>query len=144
VTGTTDWPHLIFSVGAGVGVLLIGIGVLAVCSAIAASLRRLNTTLDGVDKQIAALSAPVAETLSHVGGIADTADETIARLGAVVGTLETLASGVGKTATLANDALSPAIVNLGATVTGLTAGLRRLVTGRRGNADNHNGGTSHE
>jgi ABC-type transporter Mla subunit MlaD len=130
LTASTDWPHLIFSVGAGLGVLLIGIGVLVVCSAIAGTLRRLNTTLDEVDRQVAALSAPVAETLAHIGGIADTADATIARLSAVVGSLETIASGVVKTSGLANDAVSPAIVNVGVTLTGLTAGLRSFVNGR--------------
>jgi hypothetical protein len=130
VTASTDWPHLIFSVAAGLGVLLIGIGVLVVCSAIAGTLQRLNITLNEVDRQVAALSAPVAETLGHVGGIADTADVTIARLGAVVGTLEAVASGVVKTGGLANEAVSPAIINVGATLTGLTAGLRRFVNGK--------------
>jgi ABC-type transporter Mla subunit MlaD len=130
LTASTDWPHLIFSVGAGLGVLLIGIGILVVCSAVAGTLRRLNTTLDEVDRQVAALSAPVAETLAHVGGIADTADATIARLSAVVGSLETVASGVVKTSGLANDAVSPAIVNVGVTLTGLTAGLRSFVNGK--------------
>jgi uncharacterized protein YoxC len=125
-----DWPHLVFSVGAGLGVLLIGIGVLVFCSGVANLLRRLNGTLDEVDKQIAALSAPVAETLTHVGGIADTADATVARLGAVVGSLETVAGQVVKTSDLANRAVAPALVNIGATVTGVTAGVRRLVTGR--------------
>ncbi len=129
MTESTDWSHLFFSVAAGLGVLLIGIGVFVVCSAIAGTLKRLNTTLDEVDRQVAALSAPVAETLGHVGGIADTADATIARLGAVVGTLEIVASGVAKTSVLANDAVSPAIVNVGATLTGLSAGLRSLVNG---------------
>ncbi len=129
MTAPTDWPHVIFSVAAGLGVLLIGIGILVVCSAIAGTLKRLNTTLDEVDRQVAALSAPVAQTLGHVGGIADTADSTIARLGAVVGTLETLAGGVVKTSGLANDAVSPAIINIGALLTGLTAGLRSFVTG---------------
>jgi ABC-type transporter Mla subunit MlaD len=135
VTSEIDWPHLIFSVGAGLGVLLIGIGVLVFCSGVANLLRRLNGTLDEVDKQIAALSAPVAETLSHVGGIADTADATVARLSGVVGSLETVAAQVVKTSDLANRAVAPAIVNVGATVTGLTAGLRRLVTGRGANAE---------
>jgi ABC-type transporter Mla subunit MlaD len=130
VTASMDWPHLLFSVGAGLGVLLIGIGVLVVCSAIAGTLRRLNTTLDEVDRQVAALSAPVAETLAHVGGIADTADATIARLSAVVGSLETVASGVVKTSGLANEAVSPAIINVGVTLTGLTAGLRSFVNGK--------------
>ena len=131
MTADVDWPHLIFSVGAGVGVLLIGFGVLIVCRALAASLRRLDRTLDEVDRQLAALSAPVVETLAHVGGIADTADATVARLSAVVGTLETVASGVVKASALANIAISPAIMNISATLTGFTAGLRRFFDGKR-------------
>jgi hypothetical protein len=135
VTSEIDWPHLIFSVGAGLGVLLIGIGVLVLCSGIAGFLRRLNGTLDEVDRQIGALSAPVAETLAHVGGIADTADATVALLSGVVGSLESVASNVVKTSDLANRAVAPAIVNVGATLTGITAGVRRLVVGRRSDSD---------
>ena len=126
--------RLIFDVLAGVGILLAGIGIFVVCSGLARTLARVNGTLDEVDRQIGALSKPVVETLAHVGGIADTADATVARLGAVVGTLESVAGGVGGTAKLATDAVAPAIVNVGATLTGLTAGLRRLVTGRGGAA----------
>jgi len=131
VTSGVDWPHLVFSVGAGLGVLFIGIGILVVCSAVANVLRRLNGTLDEVDKQIGALGAPVAETLSHVGGIADTADSTVARLGELVGSLEVVAAQVVKTSGLAGRAVAPAIVNVGSTLTGISAGLRRLVNGRR-------------
>jgi len=136
--GTTDidWPHLVFSVGAGVGVLLIGIGVLVLCSGIAGVLRRLNGTLDEIDKQIGALGAPVADTLSHVGGIADTADATVARLGEVVGSLEVVAAQVVKTSDLAGRAVAPAIVNVGATLTGISAGVRRLLTGRGADSGN--------
>ena len=128
--GNIDWPHLAFSVGAGLGVLLIGIGILVACSALASFFHRINRTLDEVDRQIAALSAPVAETLGHVGGIADTADSAVARLSAVVGSLENVAGGVAKTSDLANRAVAPAIVNVGATLTGVTAAVRRLVAGR--------------
>jgi uncharacterized protein YoxC len=131
VTSEIDWPHLVFSVGAGLGVLFIGIGILVLCSGIANLLKRLNGTLDEVDRQIAALSAPVAETLAHVGGIADTADATVARLSTVVGALESVAAGVVKTSDLANRAVAPAIVNVGATLTGLTAGIRALFGGGR-------------
>ena len=124
-----DWA-IVLDIGVGIGVLLIGVGILIVCTSLARLLRRVNGTLDEIDRQIAALSTPVVETLGHVGGIADTADTTVARLGAVVGTLEGVAGGVGKTANLANEALTPALVNIGATLTGITAGLRRLVSGR--------------
>jgi hypothetical protein len=126
-----DWA-IIIDVGVGVGVFLMGIGIFMVCSALAKVFTRLNGTLDEVDRQISALSVPVVATLGHVNGIADTADETVARLGAVVGTLESVAGGVGNTAKLATDSVTPALVNLGATLSGVTAGLRRLVTGRRG------------
>ncbi|HEY0383181.1 MAG TPA: hypothetical protein VGC72_13390 [Candidatus Elarobacter sp.] len=119
-------------IGVGVGVLLMGIGIFVVCSSLARVFTRLNGTLDEVDRQISTISVPVVTTLEHVGGIADTADATVARLGAVVGTLEGVAGGVGNTAKLATEAVTPALVNLGATLSGITAGLRRLITGRRG------------
>ena len=118
----------------GLGVFAAGIGVFIVCRSLANLFARVNGTLDEVDRQIAAVSAPVVETLGHVGGIADTADATVARLGAVVGTLEGVASGVGSTARLASDAVGPALVNVGATLSGVTAGLRRLISGKRGRA----------
>jgi len=126
-----NWA-IVLDVGVGIGVLLIGVSFFIACSGLAKLFARLNGTLDEVDRQIAALSAPVVKTLDHVNGIADTADATVARLGAVVGTLEGVAGGVGNTAKLASDAVAPALVNVGATLTGITAGLRRLVAGRRG------------
>lgn len=127
-----NWWAIVLDVGVGLGVLLVGIGVLIACSAMAKTFARLNGTLDEVDRQIAALSAPVVETLAHVGGIADSADAAVARLGAVVGTLESVAGSVGNTAKLASDAVAPALVNVGSALTGITAGLKRLVSGRRG------------
>jgi uncharacterized protein YoxC len=118
---------LIRDVLVGIGVLFVGIGVLVVCLALARLLRRVNGTLDEVDRQIGALSAPVVETLGHVGGIADSADAAVAKLGTLVGALEVVAGGVESTAKLATDAVAPAVVNLGAILAGLTAGLRRLV-----------------
>jgi uncharacterized protein YoxC len=128
-----NWA-IILDIGVGVGVLLVGIGVFIVCSSMSKVFTRLNGTLDEVDRQIGALSVPVVATLEHVGGIADTADATVARLGAVVGTLEGVAGTVGNTAKLATEAVTPGLVNLGSTLSGVTAGLRRLVTGRRSTA----------
>lgn len=128
-----NWA-IVLDIGVGVGVLLMGIGIFVVCSSLAKVFTRLNGTLDEVDRQISTISVPVVTTLEHVGGIADTADATVARLGAVVGTLEGVAGGVGNTAKLATEAVTPALVNLGATLSGVTAGLRRLVTGRRGSS----------
>jgi hypothetical protein len=48
-----------------------------------------------------------------------------------VTTLESVAASVGKTARLGSDALAPALVNVGAALTGVSAGLRKLVGGRR-------------
>lgn len=124
----TSW---ILNVGVGVGVLLAGIGVLYAMLALAKTFKRLNATLDEVDRQISTLSQPVNTTLGHLGGIADTADQTLARLGGVVKSLEDVAGSVSQTAALTKDALSPAIVNVGATISGISAGLRRLVTGRK-------------
>ena len=102
-----------WSIGVGLGVLLIGIGIFVLCLRAGALLLRLGKTLDEVDRQIGTLSAPIATTLTHVGGIADTADVTIARLGNVVGRLENVATGATNTANL-----------IGSTISGV-AGARR-------------------
>ncbi len=123
-----NWS-IVLDIGVGLGVLLLGIGVFIAMRALAATLARVNVTLDGVDRQIADVGKPVAETLSHVGGIADTADTTIARLSRVVDSVESVAGSVANTAKLMQTAVSPSLINVGATLTGISAGLRRLVRG---------------
>ncbi len=124
-----DWWSVFLDVAGGVGAFLAGLGIFVAMAAVARTLRRLNQTLDGLDEQVASLGRPVSETLAHVGGIADTADRTIAKLSGVVASLERVAASLANTATLTQDALSPAIVNVGATLGGVSAGLRRLVRG---------------
>lgn len=121
-----DWAIVLDS-GVGLGALLAGIGIFVGMRALASTLGRLNTTLDEVDRQIAGVGVPVSQVLSHVGGIADTADSTVARLSGVVKSLEDVAGSVASTAKLTQNAVSPALVNVGATLSGVTAGLRRLV-----------------
>ena len=130
---------LIRDVLVGVGVLIAGFGIFLACRGLAGLFARVNKTLDEVDRQIEALSGPVVDTLSHVGGIANTADATLARVGGVVGKLEGVASAAARTAKLASDAVAPALVNVGSTLTGITAGLQRLV-GRRRRAAPGDGG----
>ncbi len=130
-----DWSAFL-DVAGGVGAFLAGLGLFIAMAALARTLRRLDKTLDGVDEQIAALGKPVSETLTHVGGIADTADRTLARLSGVVGALEQIAASLSNTAKLTHDALSPAIVNVGATIGGISAGLRRLIRGDKETGEN--------
>jgi len=125
----SDWSWALY-VGAGLGILLIGVGIFIVCLRLAAVLTRSMKTLDVVDQQLGNLSAPVAETLSHVGGIADTADQTVAKLSGIVGSLEGVAGSVERTASLAQEAIAPSLVNIGSTLTGVTAGIKRLARGR--------------
>jgi len=124
-----DWG-IVLDAGVGVGAFLAGIGILVGMLALARTLRRLNTTLDEVDSQLSNIGVPVAQALGHVNGIADTADATVARLGGVVSSLENVAGSIGSTARLAQNAVSPALINVGATLSGVTAGLRRLVNGK--------------
>jgi uncharacterized protein YoxC len=123
---TSDWMNI----GIGVGVFLIGLGAIIAGIALARTLGRVNVTLGVVDEQMQSLGKPIGTTLDHVGGIADTADQTLARLRGVVEALEGVADSVSDTADLAKGALTPTIENLGATIAGISAGLRRIVTGR--------------
>lgn len=124
-----DW-NIILDVGVGLGVLLMGVGAFIAGIALARTLGRVDQTLTVIDGQIENLGRPIGETLDHVGGIADTADQTLARLRGVVGSLEGIAASVSDTADQIKGALAPAIVNIGATISGVSAGLRRIVTGR--------------
>ncbi len=124
-----DWPSVL-DVGAGIGIFLVGAGIFVAMVALARLFARVGKTLDEVDRQIAGIGKPVGEALEHIEGISATADETLARLGGAVGALESVAKGVSGTTALVRQAISPAIVNIGATLSGLSAGLRRLVTGK--------------
>lgn len=132
---TFDWSAFL-DVLVGAGVFLAGVGVFVAMLSLGRLLRRLNKTLDGVDEQVAALGKPVSETLTHVGGIADTADQTLARLSGIVTSLEQIAGSLAQSVKLTQDAVSPAIVNVGATISGISAGLRRLIRGEKETGEN--------
>ena len=134
MSSAVEWSPLILAVGVGAGVLLIGVGVLFACVRLGELLTRAGKTLDQVDGQISALSGPIAQTLVHVGGIADTADTSLAKLAGAVESLEVVADNVGKTSSVARDAIAPSLVNVGAALAGVTAGLRKLVSGDGGGA----------
>jgi ABC-type transporter Mla subunit MlaD len=121
---------LLMDLGFGIGVVLVGVSAMIGMLAVSRTLARVNLTLDEVDRQLVGLGAPVTETLNHVESIAGSAEETLGKLGKAVASIEGAASTVSSTTTLTKEAISPAIVNLGATLTGLSAGLRRLVTGK--------------
>lgn len=123
-----DWSAFL-DVLVGVGVFLAGLGIFVAMLALGRLLGRVNKTLDGVDEQLAALGKPVSETLTHVGGIADTADQTLARLAGVVNSLEQVAGSLAQSVKLVQEAVTPAVVNVGATLGGISAGLRRLIRG---------------
>jgi uncharacterized protein YoxC len=110
------YGSLVLDVLGGVGALLVGIGIFIAAVAAAKTMGRLRTTLDEVDRQLENIGTPMTNTLTHV-------DE-------VTKSLEDTAGALSRTADLTRSAVSPALVNLGATLSGVTAGLRRLVTGK--------------
>jgi uncharacterized protein YoxC len=112
----TEYGSIVLDVLVGVGALLVGIGVFVGMLALAKTLTRLRVTLDAVDRQLESIGTPVQSTLSHVNGVTKSLEDT-------AGTLS-------RTADLTKSAVVPAIVNVGATLGGITAGLRRLVTGK--------------
>ncbi len=113
---STEYGPLTLDVLVGVGALLVGIGVLIGMLALAKTLARVRITLDTVDRQLDSIGPPVTSTLAHVNEVTRSLEDT--------------ASTLSRTADLTKSAVVPAIVNVGATVGGITAGLRRLVTGK--------------
>jgi uncharacterized protein YoxC len=126
-----DYGSLTLQVLAGIAVLLIGIGAFLALLALSKTLTRLTKTLDIVDRQLEHLSVPIASTLTHVDSLTESTGRVVERVGGVTESLEKAAGRVSQTATLTRDALAPSIVNIGAVATGVTAGLRRLVTGKK-------------
>ncbi|GAC1300401.1 MAG: hypothetical protein NVSMB19_06930 [Vulcanimicrobiaceae bacterium] len=106
-SSTESWS-IAWSLGIGIGAILIGFGVLVLCLRAGALLTRIGRTLDEIDRQIPVLSAPIATTLTHVGGIADTADITLARFGVAVGQLEGVAANASRTASTLGTMVSSA------------------------------------
>jgi uncharacterized protein YoxC len=112
----TEYGVLILDVLGGVGALLIGIGVLIGSLAIARELTHFRATLKQMVDEIDQIREPVTNTLAQVDKLVKSAQGTV--------------DSVSQTADLTKTAVTPAIVNVGATVSGLSAGLRRLVSGK--------------
>lgn len=117
---SNQWGILVLDVLVGIGTLLAGVGIFVGMLSLVKALGRLQTTLDGVDRQLNNISEPVSKTLAHVEGAAKS--------------LQDSAGALSQTADLTRSAVSPAIVNVGATLGGVTAGLRRLLTGKESKA----------
>jgi hypothetical protein len=101
---------------AGAGALLAGAGILIAGLAFAKTMKRVNASLDVMDRELEKLGTPAASTLTRI-------DETAKSLGSA-------ASSLSQTAVLTKSALAPVIVNAGSVLAGISAGLRRLVTGK--------------
>ena len=111
---------MILDVLGGVAALLIGIGFFVASLALAKTLVRVRATLDEVDRQLAGIGAPVTSTLTRVDELTKSLEET--------------AGTVSRTVDLTRSAVVPGIVNVGAAIAGVTAGLRRFVTGKESKA----------
>jgi len=115
----TEYGAITLDVFVGIGALLAGIGIFVGMLALAKALARLRVTLDEVDRQLESVSAPVTSTLAHVDGVAKSLGDT--------------AGTISRTADLTRSAVVPAIVNIGAALGGISAGLRRLFAGKDSN-----------
>ncbi|HEX3457167.1 MAG TPA: hypothetical protein VHR97_04350 [Candidatus Baltobacteraceae bacterium] len=111
-----EWGTVVLDVLGGIAALLVGMGVFIACLALAKTLVRIRATLDEVDRQLAGIGAPVTSTLSRVDELTKSLEQT--------------AGTVSRTVDLTRSAVVPGIVNVGAAIAGVTAGLRRLVTGK--------------
>ncbi len=116
----TEYGTLILDILGGIGVLLVGIGIFVGSLTLARELSKFRATLDEVTRQIDEIRVPVTNTLAQVDKVAKSVESTV--------------DSVSQTADLTKTAVTPTIVNLGAALNGLSAGLRRLVTGKSENS----------
>jgi uncharacterized protein YoxC len=113
---SSEWGTMTLDVLGGIAALLVGVGFFIASLALAKTLVRVRATLDEVDRQLAGIGTPVTSTLTRVDELTKTFEET--------------AGSVSRTVDLTRSAVVPGIVNAGAAIAGITAGLRRLVTGK--------------
>lgn len=115
----TQYGELTLDVLGGVGALLVGVGIFVATLALAKTLADVRTTLDEVVKQLEGIGAPLTSTLTNVDQVTKSLEEATGSL--------------ARTADLTKSAVSPAIINVGVALSGITAGLRRLATGKDSN-----------
>lgn len=121
----------------GIASLAAAGGIAFACIRIGLTLKRLETTLDVVDRQLAGAEEPLTKTLAHVSGVAESIDDIVAKLDHVADAASAAAGAVAKTADAAQAAVTPTIANLVSVVTGVSEGAKTFFRsrGRNGSQD---------
>ena len=112
-------------------------GIAYACIRLGLTLRRLETTLDGVDRQLAGAQEPLQKTLTHVSGVAESIEDIVAKLDKVANAATAAAGAVAKTADAAQAAVTPTLANLVSVVAGVSQGAKTFFRsrGRNGSQD---------
>ena len=121
----------------GVAALAAAGGIAFACIRLGLTLKRLETTLDGVDSQLAGAQEPLQKTLTHVSGVAESIEDIVAKLDKVANAATAAAGAVAKTADAAQAAVTPTLANLVSVVAGVSQGAKTFFRsrGRNGSQD---------
>lgn len=131
--GSQDIAWILF----GIASLAAAGGIAFACIRFGLTLRRLEKTLDGVDRQLADAEQPLTKTLVHVSGAAESIEDIVAKLDQVANAASAAAGAVAKTADAAQAAVTPTIANLVSVVAGVSEGAKKFFRsrGRNGSQD---------
>jgi len=114
----------------GVASLAAAGGIAFACVRIGLTLRRLETTLDGVDRQLADAEQPLTKTLAHMSGVAASIEDLVAKVDKVANAAAVAAVAVAKTADAAQAAVTPTLANLVSVVAGVSQGAKTFFRSR--------------
>lgn len=121
----------------GVASLAAAGGIAFACVRLGLILRRLETTLDGVDRQLAGAEQPLQKTLTHVSGVAESIEDIVGKIDRVADAATAAAGAVAKSADAAQAAVTPVIASLVSVVAGVSQGAKTFFRsrGRNGSQD---------
>ena len=114
----------------GIASLAAAGGIAFACIRLGLTLKRFETTLDGVDHQLAGAEQPLQKTLVHVSGVAESIEDIVGKLDKVAGAATAAAGAVANAADAAQAAVTPTIANLVSVVAGVSQGAKTFFRSR--------------
>ncbi|MBC5825681.1 MAG: DUF948 domain-containing protein [Candidatus Eremiobacteraeota bacterium] len=120
-----------FWLALGIASLVLAFAVAYVCLRLGRVLDRSLATLGKVEAQLDSAQVPVTGMLTHLGSVTANVDSMVGRVNKITEVAEKAAGAVAKTADAAQNAVTPAVVNVAGIVAGISQGAKAFFNYRR-------------